>query len=140
MMAEVNRKTEMMMMASEPVLMSPAKEYLQPMTTMPVLVRVVEKRRPSRKTAGTPTVLQMSMPRMMATMKSLRLRDFMKGCRAMRRGVMNHEKTATPVSRRIPGRAERLFRAKDASWCSQLAMILPSLFCYMLLQIATYSC
>lgn len=29
MMAEVNRKREMMM-ASEPVLMSPAKEYLQP--------------------------------------------------------------------------------------------------------------
>ena len=140
MMAEVNRKTEMMIMASEPVLMSPAKEYLQPMTTMPVLVRVVEKRRPSRKTACTPTVLQMTMPRMMATMKSLRLRDFMKGCRAMRRGVMNHEKTATPVSRRIPGRAERLFRTKDGSCRSQLAIVLPSLCRYILLQNVKHSC
>lgn len=50
MMAELNRKTAIMMMASEPVLTSPAKEYLQPMTTMPVLVSVVENLRPSLKT------------------------------------------------------------------------------------------
>ena len=78
--------------------------------------------------------------RMMATMKSLRLRDFMKGCRAMRRGVMNHEKTATPVSRRIPGRAERLFRTKDGSCRSQLAIVLPSLCRYILLLNVIHSC
>jgi len=76
--ADPNKNTTVNTKAGVPTSKSLAKEYLAPIITIPVFVRMVENRNPGSNIFGTPTVFLIKIPKRMARIKDFSVRYSLK--------------------------------------------------------------
>ena len=88
-------------------------EYLAPIITIPVFVKIVENLSPASKIFGTPTVFLTRMPNRMARIKSFSERYVLNKGYCLSQGAVKYAAKAIATTKSAPGALSEISLARD---------------------------